>query len=534
MPKPIRAPGVRQTCKADRVLRREVPGSEGILPSMTRAGRPRPQDCHQSDGYPRSPSRPEGLERPGACATLLRIASGAVSARQALEDCLETIKTLNPDINAVVAMDAEGARLRADALDRERAEGGKLRLLHGLPMTLKETFDLAGMPTTWGDPALADAVPLCQSTVAARLMAAGAVILGKTNVPERLADWETHNRLFGSTRNPWDLTRSAGGSSGGSAAAVASAMAGADIGSDLGGSIRIPAHYCGVYGLKPTWNIIPMAGHSLPRGLRHPDINAAGPITRQPEDLALLLSALTGPGELESDGWTLALPEPEDRPLSACRFACLLDHPDCPIDRPYLELMQSFVETLRAEGAQVDDGRLPDFSFSRANELMNLLVRGETSTRLTDERFDEALALVGNDRIVPDSHGYRNALGAVLPHRDWLLLHEERLQIRKAWRRFFRDYDAFLCPVAAGTAPPIMRDCNILDRTVEVNGVRIPMLDQHFWAAVASLPYLPSVSMPIGRTRDGLPAGIQVVGLAYHDFNIIDICVRIASRRPGA
>ena len=205
----------------------------------------------------RIPSRPEGLERPGACATLLRIVSGALSARQALEDCLETIEVLNPEINAVVAMDAERARLRADALDRERTEGGKPRLLHGLPMTLKETFDLAGIPTTWGDPALADAVASSQSTVAARLTAAGAVILGKTNVPERLADWETHNPLFGSTRNPWDLTRSAGGSSGGSAAAVASAMSGADIGSDLGGSIRIPAHYCGVYGLKPTWNIIP-------------------------------------------------------------------------------------------------------------------------------------------------------------------------------------------------------------------------------------------------------------------------------------
>ena len=401
-------------------------------------------------------------------------------------------------------------------------------------MTLKETFDLAGMPTTWGDPGLADARPARPSAVAARLEAAGAVVFGKTNVPERLADWETRNRLFGATRNPWDLTRSAGGSSGGAAAAVASAMTGADVGTDQGGSIRIPAHYCGVYGLKPTWNVVPLAGHSLPRGLRHQDINAAGPITRRPEDLALLLTALAGAGELDSDGWTLALPGPENRPLSACRFACLLDHPDCPVDRPYLELMQGFVETLRAEGATVDDGRLPDFSFTRATELMNLLVRGETSTRLTDERFAEAVTLADNDSLDPDSHGRRNARGTVLRHRDWLLLHEERLRIREAWRRFFRDRDAFLCPVAAGTAPPLACDDNVLDRTIEVNGVRIPMLDQHFWAAVASLAFLPSVSMPIGRARDGLPAGIQVIGAAYRDLDIIDICARIASRLSEA
>jgi len=460
---------------------------------------------------------------------LRQIASGAVSARQALEDCLEAVEDLNPDVNAIVTMDAQGARRRADALDRQRAGGGELRPLHGLPMTLKETFDFAGMPTTWGDPALADTRPPRQSAVAARLETAGAVVFGKTNVPERLADWETRNRLFGSTRNPWDLTRSAGGSSGGAAAAVASAMTGADVGTDQGGSIRIPAHYCGVYGLKPTWNIVPLTGHSLPRGLRHQDINAAGPITRRPEDLALLLWVLAGADESDSDAWTLTLPGPENRPLSACRFACLLDHPDCPVDRPYLELMQGFVETLRAEGAKVDDGRLPDFSFTRATELMNLLVRGETSTRLTNERFAEAVALADNDSIDPDSHGRRNARGTVLRHRDWLLLHEERLRIREVWRRFFRDCDAFLCPVAAGTAPPLARDGNVLDRTIEVNGVRIPMLDQHFWAAVASLAFLPSVSMPIGCTRDGLPAGIQVVGAAYRDLDIIDICARIAS-----
>ena len=488
-----------------------------------------PRGRREADVCAPARGRPVGLDRPGVSAVLSRLACGALSARAALDECLEAVEALNPEINAVVAMNADGAKLRADALDRDRARGRIAGSLHGIPVTLKETFDIAELPTTWGDPARAGAVACRHSPVAERLEAAGAVILGKTNVPERLADWETRNRLFGATRNPWDPARSAGGSSGGSAAAVASAMSCADVGSDQGGSIRIPAHYCGVYGLKPTWNLIPLSGNSLSGGMRGQEINVAGPIAREPADLALLLSELAGPGEPESDAWTLALPAPEGRPLSTRRFACLLDHPGCPIDRPYLELMQEFVEVLRAKGAKVDEGRLPEFSFSRATELFNLLVRSETSTRLSDDSFDAALALAGGERIDPDSHEYRNARGTAILHRDWLQLHEERLEICQAWRRFFKEYDAFLCPVAASTAPRIMNDDNVANRMIEVNGVRIPMLDQHFWAAVASLPYLPAVSMPVGVATNGLPAGIQVVGPVYRDFDVIEICTRIAA-----
>ena len=475
-----------------------------------------------------APRPPAGLDRPGAAETRGRIASGTLSARQALEDSLEVIENLNAEINAVVAMDVQAARCRADSLDREQAEGGPIGPLHGVPMTLKETFDVAGMPTTWGDPERAGNVASSNSIVAARLLAQGAVIIGKTNVPECLADWETRNRLFGSTRNPWHLHRSAGGSSGGSAAATASGMTCADIGTDQGGSIRFPAHYCGVYGLKPTWNVIPLTGNALPRGKRNPDMNVAGPIARRPEDLALLLLALAGPGERDSDGWGLALPAPADRPLAACRFACLLEHPDCPVDGPYLERMQGFVEWLRALGVTVDDRRLPNFSFTRATELMNLLTRSETSTRLTTDQYDEATSLAGDDRIDPDSHRRRNAVGTTLAHRDWLLLHEERLEICDSWRRFFDEFDAFLCPVAASTAPPLAPAGDAAERMIEVNGRRIPMLDQHFWAAIASLPYLPAVSLPTGQTKEGLPASIQVVGPAYGDLQVIDICKQIS------
>ena len=465
--------------------------------------------------------RPDGLDEPGVCDVLRQVRTGALSARAALERSLNAIGRLNGDLNAVVVMDAARARGRADALDRERAAGRPVGPLHGLPMTVKESFDVAGLPTSWGDPARADNTAAESSEVVRRLEAADAVILGKTNVAQGLADWETRNPLFGVTRNPCDATRSAGGSSGGSAAAVASGMVSADIGSDHGGSIRIPAHYCGIFGLKPTWNLIPMIGHSLQGDLRAPDIAVAGPLARRAEDLAVLLSALAGPAEMDAAGWTVQLPQPEPRPPSSYRLAALLDHGDCPVDRPYRDVMEEFIDSLRQSGVTVDLSVLPDVSFTRATELMNLLVRAETATRLSEPAFQEAVSGAREARPDDDGHRRRNARGAALAHRDWLRLHEERQRIRMAWRRFFAGYDAFLCPVAASAAPPLAPGGELADRTIEVNGRPQPVLDQHFWSAVASVPYLPAVVMPIGTTAEGLPLGLQVMGPADHDLRVI-------------
>jgi amidase len=231
-------------------------------------------------------------------------------------------------------------------------------------------------------------------------------------------------------------------------------MVGADVGSDMGGSIRIPAHYCGVCGIKPTWNIVPQRGHSLQNDVRCADINVAGPIAREPSDLALLLSVLAGPGEFDAAGWKLELPQPDNRPLAGFRLADSLS------DGDILEPAQN-------------------------------------------------------------EHRTRNARGATLRHREWLLLHEQRQLLRRAWEEFFTEFDAFLCPVASTAAPPLKPGRQILERTIEVNGTEIPMLDQHFWAALASLPYLPSVVIPIGTTDYGLPVGMQIVGRCYSDLQMI-------------
>lgn len=455
---------------------------------------------------------------PSAGGALNALRCGETSARLLLEACLDAIDADNDKVNAVVHVDRHGARAAADACDAAIKRGDHVSSLHGLPVTIKESFDVQGMPTTWGDPARAGIVTKSDSTVARRLRAAGAVLIGKTNIPEYLGDWETDNRLFGGTRNPYDLDRSAGGSSGGSAAAVASGFSYADIGSDRGGSIRLPAHYCGVHGLKPSWGLIPMLGHSVSGDRREPDIGVAGPITRTAGDLTLLLTALTGPME---PGRTWPLPAPRFSSLNGIRLAVMLDHPACPIDNVYRAVLDRFVGHLSDQGISIDMSARPDIDLDRATEVMNFLVRAETSTELDDDAYQQRAKIAYDaDPTVCDFRRL-NAHGSVLPHRDWLRLHEERLGFCDVWRTFFEMYDFLLCPASASTPPPFRRVDDVTTRTIPVNGSEMPVLAQHFWYGLASLCYLPAQAAPLALLDRGLPVGIQVIGPRFGDLDVI-------------
>jgi len=302
---------------------------------------------------------------PDATAPVQAVQSGQTTSTAALEACLDRIRNINPELNAIVHLDENGARKAAAQCD---AASAPLGVLHGVPVTVKECFDWAGHPTTWGDPARADDIAEQDSHVVTALKRAGAAIVGKTNIPAYLADWETDNPLFGSTHNPHDHARSAGGSSGGSAAAVASGMSYIDIGSDQGGSIRLPAHCCGVYGLKPSWGSISLRGHSPLGELRQPDIGAAGPLTRSAQDVGLSLEAF---GFAQSaDAWG----------LDELTFAVFPTHLDCPIDAAYSASLDQFCKRLRAAGATQLHSEFP-FDLTRATEVMNLLVWAETSRK---------------------------------------------------------------------------------------------------------------------------------------------------------
>ncbi|WP_206540261.1 amidase family protein [Leisingera sp. ANG-M1] len=444
---------------------------------------------------------PEGVW-PDAVALRQALAQGAVSARAALEGCFAAIDRVNGALNAVVYQDRAGARAAAEACDAAAAPIGPL---HGVPVTVKECFDWQGHPTTWGDPARAGDIAAEDSAVVAALKRAGAVILGKTNIPPYLSDWETANPLFGATRNPHDPERSAGGSSGGSAAAVASGMSYIDIGSDQGGSIRLPAHNCGVHGLKPSWGRISLRGHSPLGELREPDIGAAGPLARSARDAALAYGVLSGDANTDAVG------------VEGLRIALLPDLPGCPMDDSYRTVIATFANRLRSAGADVTE-TAPDIDFTRATELMNLLVRAETARK--SELAAEFRARQGAD-APQGAYAALNARGNTLSHRDWLVLHEERLQLCRKLEGFFADYDLLLCPAAAGAAAPLRPDCDPTARTVVVNGCEEPILKQHMLQMLGSLCYLPVHVMPIGGLPSGLPLGIQLIGALGQDHKVL-------------
>ncbi len=460
---------------------------------------------------------------PGDATSLLAaIDTGRTTARDALEACLERINELNSSVNAVVYLERTNARRVTDRCDQQTKAGRKLGPLHGIPVTVKECFDWAGRPSTRGDPARKTWRAARNSIVVEGLEKSGAVILGKTNVPACLRDWETDNPLFGPTRNPHDRTRGVGGSSGGSAAAVACGMSYADIGSDQGGSIRLPAHSCGVFGLKPSWGLIPMRGHSPLGELREPDIGVAGPITRSSRDAALFLDALSGSrvpdvhcGKRASD---------TKAPHGKLRVAVFLNDKPCPVDAAYLDRLEEFVEQVVQTGAAVDREARPEIDLARHSEVMNPMVKAETSTRPHLLPKVSANA-IGNCQ--PDPASADNGTG--LLHRQWLELHEERLGFASCWKRFLESYDLLICPAGACCAPPLEKVSDNATRTVVVNGERRPIRDQHFWFGLASLTGLPAISMSMRRSTDEPPAGVQLVSARNRDLNLCRVITRLGS-----
>ena len=313
-----------------------------------------------------------------------RIQQREISALELTDLMIRRIEELDGDLNAVVVRDFERARATARARDEATAAGRSEGPLHGVPMTIKESYDVKGLPTTWGIPLLKDNLAEHNSEAVARFQAAGAIFLGKTNVPTNLADLQSYNAIYGQTNNPWNHDRTPGGSSGGSAAALAAGLTSLECGSDIGGSIRNPAHFCGVYGHKPTWGIVPPQGHAIPGQLAGPDISVCGPLARSAEDLALALEVISGPEPLEGPGWRLELPPPPPKKLSDYRIALWPDDPMAPVSAEVSQRVRDLGARLAKHGAIVSDSARPRFEPERAHrnyiKLLNS-VMGEMSSK---------------------------------------------------------------------------------------------------------------------------------------------------------
>jgi amidase len=410
-----------------------------------------------------------------------------VSSRELLDCCLERIERLNPSLNAVVTLDPDGAHRAADAADAALARGDVSGPLHGVPMTIKDSYDTAGVRTTCGLEAW-DRVPERDAEAVRRLRGAGAVIFGKTNTPTLTADLQTFNPIFGTTNNPWDTTRTSGGSSGGAAAAVATGMTALELGSDIAGSIRVPSNWCGTCGHKPSWGVVPQRGHlpPAPGALADRDLNVAGPMARDVDDLEMALDILAGPDDHQATGWRLELPVARAKALSELRLAVWLDDPSYPVEDDVRSVLESAVTAVRQAGARFVDVRppvaLPDVVRLHMELLYPLMVRSSK-----------------------------------LLHRDWLSANEKRHQLRARIADFFRAVDALLMPVAVVPAIPHDHSEPVASRQIRAgDGVR-PYLDMFGWVGLATVAYLPATVVPVGRTPSGLPVGIQIVGPYLED-----------------
>jgi amidase len=350
-------------------------------------------------------------------ASLIR--RGKLGCLELLELYLKRCERHNGAINAVVVWDLNAARTRARAADRAAAKGDWWGPLHGVPITIKESFDVVGMPTTWGLEAFKNNLPKKNAVAVQRLLNRGAVLFGKTNVPVLLADWQTFNPIYGTTNNPWDLTKVPGGSSGGAAAALAAGLTALETGSDIGASIRDPAHFCGVYGHKTTCGIASIQGQSLPDSVAELDISVIGPMARSADDLALGLQAIAGPNDIDAVGWKLALPPPRKRVLKEFKVAVMLSHPTAEVDREVQSRIQVLAEFLAGKKVKVSDKARPSFDPGAAHRVFIQLLRAATSGRMADALFRRQLEV--KSRLSPGDQGYYAQMirANTMYHKDW-------------------------------------------------------------------------------------------------------------------
>jgi amidase len=454
----------------------------------------------------------EALATQDATTLAAAIARKEVSSRELLDLYVDRIDRLNPKINAVVTLDVDRARAAAATADEMTSRGERAGVLHGLPITVKDALEVEGVRSTGGAIELTDHVPNEDAPAVAQLKAAGAIVFGKTNIPRWSGDLQCYNEIFGTTNNPWDTSLVPGGSSGGPAAAVSAGLTSFELGTDIGGSVRIPSHCCGVFGLKPSYGVVPQRGYldHVGAGSTDADINVFGPIARSAADLELLMSVLAAPEPERAIAWRIDLPAPRHADVASNRIGVWFEDPGVPIDRDELMLLQRAADALADAGAKVEDAH-PPVDFLEQGALFGQMISAAISPSLDDDTADSA----GGS------------------HRQWLRGEEQRAHVRKVWAEWFESYDALLCPVMPVPAPPHQQEGDFFSRTVEINGESFPYFTLIAWTGFIGITFLPSAVPPIGRTPAGLPVGVQVVAPYLRDRDAIALAGHLADLVGG-
>jgi amidase len=468
-----------------------------------------------------------------------------VSAVEALDAAIDRVERRNPEINVVVTLDADRARQRAAEVDRALAGPSGLRPggvddpgpLAGVPITIKDSLMVAGVRTTSGAVELSDFVAPVDAAAVARLKRAGAVVYAKTNLPLYAGDVQSFNDVFGTSNNPWDVSRSVGGSSGGSAGALAAGFTPLEVGSDIAGSIRNPAAMCGVVGHKPSYGIVSARGQipGPPGTLTQADIAVVGPMARTVDDCELALDLLAGPDDWQVPAWSLTLPPPRrglgDGDLTGVRVAVWASDPYCPVDPEIEAAILATAGELAARGAVVDTGARPDgFDFAKADATFLTLLGGAMCGGFTRPEIEEMAELLRSEGTLPGGLGIE---GATIRHREWLTANERRLQMRARWREFFGDWDVVLAPISPTVAIPHDHSHPMTARTIDVAGQSRSYNDQMRWMGLFGVVYLPATAVPIGIHSSGLPMGLQAVGPFLEDRTCLAVARAVEETGRG-
>ena len=442
------------------------------------------------------------------------IREGRVTALALTQQAFERVDRYNRSLNLFAYQLRQEALARAKALDQALARGEWRGALHGVPVTIKESFGVAGHPCTWGIKDLATTRAPANSDVVERLLGAGAVLIGATNAPLGLADVQTYNEIYGTTSNPWDLSRTPGGSSGGSAAALAAGIGYLSVGSDIGGSIRSPASFCGVFGHKPTLDIVSDIGHEPGGGRSSPGFSTllavCGPLARDADDLIAALEILAGPTGADAKAWTWKLPAPRQRALRDFRVGYVLDDPWVPVSSEIKPALARAVAVLERAGAKLQPGWPAGFSIADLDETYRFMVRSFDFSMVPEK---EKAA----ERARLNASSDPRAKWALASFSDWQLRNLKRLDFRALWQRYFEDIDVFLSPVIFTAAFAHDHREPKADRRIATPEGPRNYWDTLRWIEPATLTGCPATSAPIGLTSSGLPVGMQVMGPYQED-----------------
>lgn len=447
-----------------------------------------------------------------------QISSGKLNAQDVTSYFIDRIKAHNPDLNAVIANRFEAALEDSKAADEARARGDIKGPLHGVPMTIKDAFEVEGLSCDVGAPQFANYISWQDSTVTRRLKAAGAIILGKTNTPLFCGDWQSFNALHGTTNNPYNIAHTPGGSSGGAAAALAAGLTPLEYGSDIGGSIRVPAHYCGLFGHKPTLDIVPTRGHVPPPhgALATGDLSVVGPLGKSMDDVALAFNLTVGLEGSATQALQLSLQGPRTQEPAGLRIGVWASDPYCEVDNEIAAGIEGAARKLEKDGAHVSQIK-PDFDLAHHTEVYMMMLNPIMGTAFPPEVHEAMQTMV--DSADPDGKSFAmmQARGIRILHKDWLIWNEMRAQIAAKWQALFEQIDVLFCPVTPTPAMPHDHNPDFAARKIEVNGIERAYMENIVWPGVATLCGLPATTVPLGRHSSNLPFGMQIVGPAYED-----------------